>query len=189
MFYTLAADPHPGQDGAPRKAILRYQDPSQSHPFCYPSEPGAVANGYTLPLAAEGNLPYAFRYHDRATMAVEEVEHSPTAPYPPHISTYSYDTPPYATYATTSYGTGEVNAHSQAQGLGYHEPEPAQFANNGPPGYAYDPHTNVWGNRWSTGSEELMGDCVMGGVPASGGVWRTRSEWSSPMPQWEAWRP
>ncbi|KAK4687299.1 hypothetical protein P7C73_g2812, partial [Tremellales sp. Uapishka_1] len=41
MFYSLAAEPHPGQDGAPRKAILRYQEPS--YPYVYPYPPNEYA--------------------------------------------------------------------------------------------------------------------------------------------------
>lgn len=82
MFYTLAAAPHPGFDGAPRKAILRYQHPAQQ-PYDYPAQPASTP---------------AYPVYPNTTPSVEY-------PFQP-------------TYAV---------------------PQPAQFANAGPPGYAYAP--------------------------------------------------
>ena len=101
----------------------------------------------------------------------------------------------------------------------YAEPEPAQFANAGPPGYAYGetrgmmtnlgdlPHSasiqpngfaptrglgisGVHGlNRCSMGSDE--GFQVVGPSQQQQGapVWRTRSQWSSPLVgvDWTQW--
>ncbi len=143
MFYSLAAEAHPGQDGAPRKAILRYQDPV--HPYSYPPQP----------VPFHDDAPTNPTYYAEATV-------------PSHVHPYSF--PP------TAYD------HSQF------EAEPAQFANAGPPGYSYNPASSRWeysANRWSTGSDEQA--CVVSSsVPPA---WRTRSEWSSPMPGFEGWHP
>ncbi len=144
MFYSLAAESHPGQDGAPRKAILCYQDPNaHSYPpqpqHTYQSQPHDLAITYNDPSDLSNVHPYSF--------------------------------PPMTTASRFHY-----------------EPEPAQFANAGPPGYAYNPVSSSWeqaGNRWSTGSEEHR-------YPSGSAaplVWKTRSEWSSPMPGYEGWHP
>lgn len=86
MFYALAAEAHPGYDGAPRKAILRYQHPTQQ-PYSYPAQP------------------------------------MPTPAYP-------------------VYGDNTPGAEYPFQPT-FVVPQPAQFANAGPPGYAYAPNQSV----------------------------------------------
>lgn len=201
VFYTLAAEPHPGQDGAPRKAILRYQDPS--HPFVYPeviAEPTYPASEIKTTPIPDPAFSYGYAFDSVPSLSTTSLTPDQRTGYLPSASGYAYDvssdTSPYVPYSAPGSGytgTSAMNAHSAAQGLGIvypaaaaAEPEPAQFANNGPPGYAYDPHTNAWANRWSTGSEEMLG----GYQPDEAGaqMWRTRSEWSSPMPTYDGWR-
>jgi hypothetical protein len=142
VFYTLAAEAHPGYDGAPRKAILRYQHPA-------------------IPQAA---LPT-----------------SSQAAYP------SYPIDDAITYADSSYPLPST--------YGYAVPQPAQFANAGPPGYAYDASASMSSSRraptglgisglnaqgasgvqWSDGYTMADGQAVQ---PAS--TWKARSQWSSP---------
>lgn len=52
MFYSLAADAHPGYDGAPRKAILRYQHPA-SQAMNQPPAPSTAYPAY-VPQDAYG---------------------------------------------------------------------------------------------------------------------------------------
>ena len=141
MFYTLAAEAHPGYDGAPRKAILRYQHPSIPQ---------------TALPASQGTYP-----------------------------TYSLDDP--ITYAESTYPLPPA--------YGYAVPQPAQFANAGPPGYAYDASASMSSSRrtptglgisgvhahgasgmqWSDGFPMADEQAVQ---PAS--TWKARSQWSSP---------
>lgn len=146
MFYSLAAEAHPGQDGAPRKAILRYQDPV--HPYSYAAESSAVPLYHDDPV---GSTYYEYPSYDS------------------QLHPYSY---PPTTYDHSSY-----------------DAEPAQFANAGPPGYSYNPSSSSWEpatNRWSTASDaDFYTNANIIAPPA----WRTRSEWSSPMPVQGAWQP
>ena len=140
MFYSLAAEAYPGQDGAPRKAILCYQDPG--HPSSY------------APLSAQP-------YHLQPSTSIQ----------------------PY-----TQFDPGQVHPYSFPPHLAHasHEPEPAQFANAGPPGYTYNSHSSSWedtANRRRTGSDEQF----YAGFSTAPLVWKARSEWSSPMPGYEGW--
>lgn len=85
-------------------------------------------------------------------------------------------------------------------------PQPGQFANAGPPGYAYAPsdvraqgyngdglgisgiNANGWKNGYALGAGDAMVSAgatagEQGQEPAAqDGLWRTRSQWNSPMP-------
>jgi hypothetical protein len=157
IFYSLAAESHPGLDGAPRKAILRYQDP---HPYSYPP----IHPSYQPAMTYEGLPPhYAQQHHPAPTQY--------------HVSPYTLPRP-----------VGYV-PHDDNSWEGETLPQPAQFANAGPPGYAYDlPSAQPWagqgqghaqgsnGTSWSMDTNnEVYGE-------RRADAWRTRSEWSSPLP-------
>jgi hypothetical protein len=147
MFYSLAADAHPGYDGAPRKAILRYQYP---------------AGQTTCPSFA------------------------PSTAYPTYSSQDSYGNP-VPIFPPTGYG--------------YAMPQPAQFANAGPPGYAYNPSvspsydtglgiyglnnivtTETSGIDWN--EKHLQSDITPDVAPLPlepHPTWKARSQWSSPL--------
>jgi hypothetical protein len=154
MFYTLAAQAHPGYDGAPRKAILHYQQqPSQTrHQYTYPSQP-VQTPAYPVFTNDDG------------------ISH-PEYPFP----------------------TGAAFAHAA--------PQPAQFANAGPPGYAYDPSqsrqaeaaeygtglgitgldsANESRIQWGESIDPRQPIVPIPGVDPRGQDWRARSQWSSPM--------
>ena len=155
MFYQLAAEAHPGFDGAPRKAIMHYQQRPSSH-YAY-APPTVTPTHYTSGYTSDDPIAHP-----------------------------EYPFPIPATY-------------------GYTVPQPAQFANAGPPGYAYDPsqhHPQPSSARYETGLG-ISGINAYGGNPAQWGEinvhtqqqnltqsamapgppeWRARSQWSSPIP-------
>ena len=68
-----------------------------------------------------------------------------------------------------------------------YQPEPAQFANAGPPGYAYNPASysqDYTANQGSFSSDQVLFD---GSTAPS--AWRNRSEWSFPTTQYDGWQP
>ena len=94
---------------------------------------------------------------------------------PPYAPPYNHADPGYASSSNA-----------------YPAPEPAQFANAGPPGYAYAPSNMGWAHDYAAqpqprGSEYAAGSSSNAGFNAAPGSsnaepqWRTRSEWSSPM--------
>lgn len=134
MFYTLAAEPHPGQDGAPRKAILRHQLPR----------------------------PYL-------DDTLSSFDTWPFAPLYPNPSLEQYTFP---------------------------DPEPAQFANAGPPGWQYSASDQLSPRDEGLGISGLpMEDYKLGRYEAyptwtsyaprgTGHVMderNVRSQWSSPL--------
>ncbi|WVQ80281.1 hypothetical protein IAT38_002386 [Cryptococcus sp. DSM 104549] len=279
MFYSLAAEAHPGADGAPRKAILRYQDPAparpfgfqapqvQQHPF-YSSHPQHPLPPPPHPLQ---QAPQLINYSGGATpyhsedVVMESAQPAPQLPTLPSVQALQA----YG-YAQDAAAAGS-NQHSAMQGIfspenaypgaaGEWSPtevdpripggpggaEPAQFANAGPPGYAYNPYPGSGGGRWPSGAgydprysggqgqawtrgsdgavyyhtaasgavgqqQHAMAHAqaqaqaqaqahaqahaeaqarAMGqgyGMGGGGGVWTSRSEWSSPMPQYQQW--
>ncbi|KAK6905352.1 hypothetical protein I204_05302 [Kwoniella mangroviensis CBS 8886] len=130
MFYSLAAEPHPGVDGAPRKAILRYQEPNQ---FTYPVQHTSYMSS-SYPVHSALATPYAF---DDVTMY--DANNSPQAPYP--SSAYQYPTPG-AVPQIQGQGMYQHTAYPTQMGWSptHVIPEPAQFANAGPPGFTYFPN-------------------------------------------------
>ena len=219
MFYTLAAEAHPGQDGAPRKAMLRYQQPPYPYTFPAPApvpatEPGIPAYAYVsaqhsaVPSFGMTDPSQSFQGYTFAPPVVDLNRHQSNLPpiacpaYPPHQSISHFNAPqPQFVHDTPI-----------SQGIA----QPAQFANAGPPGYAYDARSRI-GNSASNNSSTVNAGLVglglshahaagpegvkddgsgvdtaaeeMQGVewaPSINDVWRTRSEWSSPMPgQWQ----
>jgi len=186
MFYTAAAEAHPGLDGASRKAILRYQDP---HPYSYPPI-------QTYPQSINP-------YNPNPTVPPQPINYvySPYTLPPPigYSPTYPLSQDGYVTQLQNQNPNQYPNhVYSQIHPEHEVEAEPAVFANAGPPGWVYDPTTGTgsWGvttgtaigngmgngNRWSVGSDERGNR--NGGGHGNGEVeaWRTRSEWSSPMP-------
>ncbi|KAK8845485.1 hypothetical protein IAR55_006198 [Kwoniella newhampshirensis] len=140
MFYSLAAAPHPGADGAPRKAILRHQDPSISFSFPPAPNPNYMATPiYQLPSTA----PYS--YED---ISMSESNPSPQALYPP--SMFEVNQIPSASGRLNSHNTPipynpyDLRIFSPV----YADPEPAQFANAGPPGYVYNPPSMTWHQQY-----------------------------------------
>lgn len=208
IYYSIAADPHPGQDGRPRKAILRQQQP-------YPCTYTTNGQPYTMtqPDPVQPRLVWRGRHETAAA--------SPTAILGPTLfnpaSTYYPTGQPYGSYPVpTPFPAMQPYAYHPGQAV---EPLPGQFANAGPPGYTYNPNmypapppleyqpapsqvreyaipsynpaSNP--NRWSTVSEETAYQHMhgIGGsnhAAQSGEPWRTRSEWSSPLPGYEGWR-
>ncbi|OCF36166.1 hypothetical protein I316_02038 [Kwoniella heveanensis BCC8398] len=150
MFYTLAAEPHPGADGAPRKAILRYQDP-----MMVPSYPPQPQYGFSMAtpshlVPSSVTTPSFPPYED---VNMYEPSNSPLAAFPANMYQYPQgpdpaiqppsaqpQAPSQAMYDPTS--SYPVNLNWSPMHV---EPEPAQFANAGPPGVAYVPSaTSHW---------------------------------------------
>ncbi|WVF66148.1 hypothetical protein IAT40_000888 [Kwoniella sp. CBS 6097] len=160
MFYTLAAEPHPGADGAPRKAILRYQDP-----MMVPSYPSQPSYGYPVVtpthLVPSSVTTPSYLYED---VNMYEANHSPQTAFPSNM----YQFPQVPDQANTNVNananappSARPHPHVPAQGMYINptpsypvnlnwspmhvEPEPAQFANAGPPAIAYVPSaTGHW---------------------------------------------
>lgn len=119
-----------------------------------------------------------------------EPDHTRYQPYPAHSRSSTVNSepgqfadagPPGYIYNPAMYAAGhpaELVYREQDQ---RRDPEHGSTAN---------PGSNV--NRWSTMSDEMMAHTHAngsGGAPYNGEQWRTRSEWSSPMPGYEGWRP
>ncbi|WVW81934.1 hypothetical protein I302_103937 [Kwoniella bestiolae CBS 10118] len=202
MFYSLAAEPHPGVDGAPRKAILRYQEPNQ---YSYPIQNNPYAST-SYPVHPAQTTPYAF---DDVTMY--DANNSPQAAYP--SSAYQY---PSSSTVPQIPGQGMYYPTQMGWSPTHVIPEPAQFANAGPPGFTYYPNNSNIDAQWKFPSASASavptnnqmiglglntGSTVMGqhanvdgqmvytpdGVvysmptPLDGNQWISRSEWSSPL--------
>jgi hypothetical protein len=168
LFYSLAGDAHPGQDGAPRKAILRYQEP---HPYSYPpiqQHPRFEDHYYPppLPMHDHGPIPPPLQYDSPYTFP-------PQADYT-FIPPISAPPPHTATACTTCIPV--LSAQPQPQ----HDVQAGQFANAGPPGYAYDPTTWQGGVERSVGSDEVYDPIPVSGLDRL--TVGSRSEWSSPLP-------
>ncbi|WVQ93783.1 hypothetical protein IAU59_000861 [Kwoniella sp. CBS 9459] len=161
LFYTLAAEPHPGADGAPRKAILRYQDPKMVPSYSMQPQYGYPFAAPTHLVPSSMSTP-SYPYED---VNMYESNASPQTAFPSHMYQYpqisAQAIPPPSAHP-------HIQAHAQAQAQaqvpaqGYYdptssypvnlnwspmhvEPEPAQFANAGPPGVAYVPSaTSHW---------------------------------------------
>ncbi|WRT63714.1 uncharacterized protein IL334_000637 [Kwoniella shivajii] len=146
MFYSLAAAPHPGADGAPRKAILRYQEP-QSFPYSYQNPPYA-STAYPVPPSA--TTP-SYLYED---VTMYDANNSPQTAYP--TNAYQYPPIPIAHpgQSVHSYGPGMYDTYQMpvAWSPTHAFPEPAQFANAGPPGFSYIPSEATWKNPSLYGS-------------------------------------
>ncbi|WVQ76318.1 hypothetical protein IAR50_005983 [Cryptococcus sp. DSM 104548] len=101
---------------------------------------------------------------------------SPMYQYPTHAQTYTPN--PYA----TSHWSSPIDIPQQ--------PEPAQFANAGPPGYWYNPYAPS-PEAWNGGDRRMSAGWVRGpdgmvyypGQPAGYPPMTSRSEWSSPIPR------
>nr|ODN90880.1 hypothetical protein L204_05719 [Cryptococcus depauperatus CBS 7855] len=172
MFYSLAAEPHTGAGGQPRKAILHCQDPApgQVMSSMFNSSQSAYQAPPPPPLAhpsEDGHLPEAGMY-----------DHPNRGSDP---SNNHFHTP--GIYTSTPY----TRNWSPVQGAS--EPEPAQFANAGPPGYVYNPQGSAWENGSrasdaSSGGWVRTSDGAVHFMEASGRLgptWTSRSEWSSPV--------
>ncbi|WWC58259.1 uncharacterized protein I303_100797 [Kwoniella dejecticola CBS 10117] len=139
MFYSLAAGTHTGIDGAPRKAILCYQEPDQ-FPYAAQNAP-YVSSHYPVPSAS---MTPTYPYED-VTMYDGNV--SPQTAFPSN-NVYQYPAPTAPAAPPMQQNQTQHQTQAQyAQGL-YNTtywspnrviPEPAQFANAGPPGYTYVP--------------------------------------------------
>lgn len=189
MFYSLAAEPQTGTAGQPRKAILRYQAPAVEHSFNYASHPSYPPYN---PQASQASYPYQ-------------------VPPPPDLSPqdvvmFDDHLRPPASY----YPPGHADSHSETQGMYTPDPyiaapvwrtpmqvgpQPAQFANAGPPGYVYNPYMPTTA-RWAGFTPAAHGEPIYPGwTRTSDGVlyyhsepqvegppvWTSRSEWSSPV--------
>ncbi|WWC66688.1 uncharacterized protein I206_100592 [Kwoniella pini CBS 10737] len=202
MFYSLAAGTHTGMDGAPRKAILCYQEPDH-FPYAAQTIP-YLSNPYPIPSAS---MTPTHPYED---VNMYDANVSPQTAFPIN-NVYQYS-------ANTAQGSSIQSQQQQqmpyARGIFDNRywspthviPEPAQFANAGPPGYSYIPNPiaqeSIYKPVPSTvpqaasvglGLDTNMGMNVDGqmvhtpnGVvyhaPESmSGQWGSRSEWSSPL--------
>ncbi|WWC85938.1 uncharacterized protein L201_000808 [Kwoniella dendrophila CBS 6074] len=200
MFYSLAAEAHPGADGAPRKAILRYQEPN---PFTYPAQNTAYAST-SYPIPSTSACP-SYPFDD---VSMYDANNSPETAYP--SSSYQY--PPPTVHSVHSQNQGLYNSYPAQMGWSptHVVPEPAQFANAGPPGFTYYPSTQMQktpapaipnhpmvglGLNTQQGMNPTNGMSVDGqtvytpngvvySTPVDGNMfnqWTSRSEWSSPM--------
>ena len=147
MFYSLAADAHPGQDGAPRKAILKYQDPivpfgqqvvpSQQPMWTMQDPYGPRASVPTIPSqqiaypSQSNSMPFSQPQVQIPYLGPPPMSASQTMPaYVNQPIGQELQLPPIQT----------TISHDQDGMMEYRPyPEPAQFANAGPPGYTYDP--------------------------------------------------
>lgn len=200
MFYTLAAEAHPGQDGSRRKGTLHYQVPQSQY---YPTE-HAQYQSYPAP----SQYPVSTQY-------------PPSSLTPSYMSSSAAQpafTPMVATPADGGFGHGYLSSAAPTPDhFGYPQqyafgqpavPAPAQFANAGPPAYQYRPHgyhpqqiNALPGNYPFTPSHPLAQHSAPGppaawnGGLASGyaahppqhsqharAMMQSRSEWSSPLP-------
>jgi hypothetical protein len=185
MFYTLAADAHPGQDGHRRKGILHYQAPQSFDPSMYPS---------AQPYQAQASYPQAqMPYQLSPTAPLYPSASAGPTPMPNHYEPISHLAPipgQYDYVDQQQYGQPAI-------------PAPAQFANAGPPAYQYQPQqfqqpdtsyaqaqyfpqyqtqapaTQGYNHRWSVGSDDLHLAQAQHGARQP---LQSRSEWSSPMP-------
>lgn len=124
LFYTLAAAPHPGQDGAPRKAILRHQVP---HPYSYP--------------------PHHPSYQTPADYAMDEDDYAHASGSAPAVGPSSGLAPAPAYRAAQVYEPSVYPGYVDQSPLypsGPSQPQPGNFANAGPAGYLYDPHSMAY---------------------------------------------
>ncbi|RXK37169.1 hypothetical protein M231_05538 [Tremella mesenterica] len=167
VFYTIAADPHPGQDGAPRKGILHYQEafpmyPPDIQPYAMPPR-SAQYSDYSGSEPAQSLRPSPIARFTHSSHATPYHNQSPYIPDPIYL-------PPPPSSATT-----QTNHDPEWQRA---EPMPAQFANAGPPGYTYNPwrsHDYNEGSQEYNEEEAIWGstadDAYLPG--ASGGVVET----------------
>ncbi|KIR55047.1 hypothetical protein I315_02284 [Cryptococcus gattii Ru294] len=187
MFYSLAAEPQVGTAGHPRKAILRYQAPIAGHPSSHP--PHLSYPPYN-PQASQAPYPYQAQPPDFS---------------PQDAGVFDGQLHPPASY----YPAGHASSHSETRGMYTPDPytaapvwppmqvgpQPAQFANAGPPGYAYNPYVPTPA-RWEGFTPVTHGEVIYPGCartpdgvlyyhpePQIGGppMWTSRSEWSSPI--------
>jgi hypothetical protein len=180
VFYSLAAESHYGQDGHRRKGILHYQAPPPFYPQT--QQPGhPISNYQTSPTTS----------------------YNPAAQYNPAPPSGRFEPVSHLAPIPGQYG-GSYNIGTPAL------PEPADFANAGPPGYQYwyepeqseqqtmsyaesqyhpayqthapsQPDTVNNGQRRSIGSSDNHLAQYHNGAVA-----QTRSEWSSPVPGYPA---
>ena len=178
MFYTVAADAHPGQDGAPRKGILHYaQNP-------YSQYPATVAQ-YLPPPDSDSNpsAPNSLRpspiahYYPTTSQAGTPYGYAAQSPYMPDAV---YPPPPQSQIQLQHRASIPMQQQPMSQSQwerADHPPPatalPAPFANAGPPGYAYNP----WSNEdegayneeeaiWSSNAEDAYLPSAVGG-----GLW------------------
>ncbi|OXG52006.1 hypothetical protein C355_02034 [Cryptococcus neoformans Th84] len=188
MFYSLAAEPQTGAAGQSRKAILRYQAPTAEHSFNYPSHPS-----YPPYNPQTSHTPYSYQVPPPPDLSPQDVAMFDNHLHPP----------------TSYYPAGHANVHPETQGIYTPDPytaapgwpsiqvgpQPAQFANAGPPGYAYNPYvptTARWEGFTPAAHREMIypgwtrtpdGVLYYHSEPQVEGppVWTSRSEWSSPV--------
>ncbi|WVR03502.1 hypothetical protein IAU60_000493 [Kwoniella sp. DSM 27419] len=206
MFYSLAAEAHPGVDGAPRKAILRYQENNGSFGQ-QPYVPVYPHGQMSLAPPSMVSTPYTY---DEAS--VQEANSSPLSAYPPAMYPHQAAQPSFPSAHPIAQG---IYDPSSAHGWNMpYRPEPAQFANAGPPGFSYMPNGSMpWkhgdmsapanglvglgfntysqastpGLAYTSGqmsypAHDEMG-LAMDGMklsPAAAMQWSSKSEWSSP---------
>lgn len=186
VFYTLAADAHPGQDGHRRKGILHHQAPQTYDPSLYAPRFNQAPNPYH---------PAPTQYQVSPTAAMY-----PTAPVGPTPMPQQYEPISHLAPIPGQYDYADHQQYGQPA-----VPLPAQFANAGPPGYQYQPPAQYQqpnfsyaqaqyhpqyqthaqptpqghAQRWSVGSDDLY---LAQGQQVSSQPLQSRSEWSSPLP-------
>lgn len=204
MFYTLAAEAHPGQDGSRRKGTLHYEIPQNqySQSSQYPIDQQFPHSHAQIPQYQPGPM---FTTQPLGPSYAPPVAHSQSQPmyapmgFNPTLVNQGQD------YMTTP------NPHDcphQQYVFGQPAvPVPAQFANAGPPAYQYQPmgyeaqqwssipqnypfapsYTQASSNTMAypigwTGQSTQHPHHHQHQAPQGRPMMQSRSEWSSPMP-------
>jgi len=174
VFYSLAADPHPGQDGHRRKATLHYQAPQ---PY-YPNQP--TAGGYTQPGYPVSNYQISptAAFNPYTTSNQEPISH--LAPIPgQYDGSQQFGQP--AIPAPANFANAGPPGYQYEQEMQYRQTNPSYAESQYHPSYQihtpFQPGPSVHGQRRSIGSNGDHPAQYQQGAPA-----QTRSEWSSPMP-------
>ena len=158
-YYSASARAHPGQDGAPRKAILRHQAPIQAQPYFTPQPPtyeytpapGMTMSGQQTPWYPSPGEVDLMTPGGAATLPMVLPEHYPSQPH--------------------------QLAHAAQPSI------PGNFANAGPAAYLYEPSAVFQYNGTPAPvpphnrSQHNLHSNVQGLEQFR---WQTRSEWSSP---------